>query len=164
MNRVFLAGIVGFALVLSAGLFVGSENASAGCGCNGGLLAGLKAKSCGGGVLAKLKAPRDCSGSKLLAKLHDRLASKSCCGEPAPACGCEAPAPACGCAAPAPACGCAAPAPACGCGAPAPCSACGSSVNAGSIQVESASPSNAPAPAVPAAPAPAAPAAAAPAA
>lgn len=157
MNRVFLAGIVGFALVLSAGLFVGSENASAGCGCNGGLLAGLKAKSCGGGVLAKLKAPRDCSGGKLLAKLQDRLASKSCCGEPAPACGCEAPAPACGCAAPAPACGCGAP-------APAPCSACGSSVNAGSIQVESASPSNAPAPAVPAAPAPAAPAAAAPAA
>src|SRR5690349_9424011 len=139
MNRIFVAGITGFALLLCAGLMFDADQAQAGhhhrrgC-CGGGGLFAHHRGGCGGGH-----------------HRHHARGGNGCCGqqvccEPAPVC-CE-PAPSC-CGAPAPSCcGQAVSSPCNGCGnvggAVAGCPNCSNTMDQGGIAVEGGSPSNAP--------------------
>ncbi len=129
MNRVLVAGIAGFAMLVSAGFTTQDCYAARKCGGNsGGLFSGARGGDCcgkasrqrSGGLLAKLRAGRNDCGTTVAVCCP---APVVCCPAPAPVC---CPAPVVCCPAPAPVC---CPAPSCGsCGhhGSSGCNSCGS--------------------------------------
>jgi hypothetical protein len=159
MNRFLVAGIAGFAMLVSAGMTIQDCQAGhgRGCGGGGGLFSGLGAARCGGQEVVDSCAGR--GERRGLFGHHRAKRAADCCGEPAPVC-CE-PAPVCCepapvCCEPAPVC--CAPAPSCGgCMTAAPsystgmvisgCANCSTIMDSGVIMESSAPMAAPPAPA-----------------